>query len=370
MTIGKMFIYVGLAIAATVILFASQFVLHKKLKWWIALIGFIVKLCLSALFGALAIAITSPLGWNYSFISVSLYIAFFGDALADFIGMIVVLARKKPMHVWLRGGVGLVLTLAFLTFGLINMQTVTSKEHTYYSEKLDHEYKGVFVSDLHYGSAQMPETVEKYLKKIKAENPDFFLLGGDVTDEYTTKEEMEKIYEMIGSLGIPTYYIHGNHDRQPRADKWAKGRTYTDEELIETIEKNGITILKDNYVYFADDLILMGREDYSAGDERKKAEELPARPSNVYVINVDHSPYQTEDIVNTKADLQLSGHTHDGQYFPLGVGYSLFVKHIFGAFTVGETDLYVSPGICGWHDPVRTEQRCTYEIIKLCPKKA
>lgn len=126
MTVGKLFVYVALSIAASGIMFAAQFVLHKKATWWLCLIGFVVKLCLSALFAALAIAITSPLGRNFSFISVSLYVAFFCDALADVIGLIVVLCRKKPMAFWLRGVIGLVLTVAFLTFGLLDMQFVGS----------------------------------------------------------------------------------------------------------------------------------------------------------------------------------------------------------------------------------------------------
>lgn len=130
--------------------------------------------------------------------------------------------------------------------------------------------------------------------------------------------------------GIPTYYIYGNHDRQIKADARAKGRQYTEQELAETITKNGITILRDGYPFFAEDLVLMGREDYSAVAGRKKVEDLPALPSTAYVVNVDHSPYQYDDIVKTGADLQLSGHTHDGQYFLLGIGYSLFVKNVYG----------------------------------------
>ena len=367
MTIGKMFIYVAVSIVASIILFFLQFALRKNVKWWIILIGFVVKLCLSALFATLAIAITSPLGWNYSFISVSLYVVFFGDALADIIGLIVILCRKKPLFIWLRGIIGVVLTLAFLTFGLINMQTPGRRTHDYYSDKLQNEYTGVFFADLHYGAVQTQEAVEKTLQKIKDETPDFILLGGDITDEYTTKEQLETIYRMIGELKVPTYFIYGNHDRQVKADRWAKGRQYTEEELIKTIEDNGIIILKDEYVFFAEDLVLMGREDYSAGENRKTVEELPPRPASTYVINVDHSPYQYDDIVNTGADMQLSGHTHDGQYFPLGIGYSIFVKNVYGAHKVGVTDLYISPGIAGWHDPVRTERRCVYEVIRLHP---
>ena len=118
----------------------------------------------------------------------------------------------------------------------------------------------------------------------------------------------------------------------------------------------------------SDDLVVLGREDASREDERCAVRDLPARPEGAYVVCVDHSPYQEEDILATGADLQLSGHTHAGQFFPLQYVYRLSVNNIYGDYKVGSTDLYVSSGIAGWYFPFRTVAHCNYEVINLDPR--
>ena len=366
MTAGKYVLYVILVLGVSSSILYLQFAINKRTKWWTALICFAVKAALAVLFALLAIAITSPLGWNLSPLTVALYLTCLGDAVADLITMVFVLIKKKPMNLWVRSVIGIALTLSLMTYGMINMQTVTAREHTYASSKLQHEYTFVFLADLHYGSAQTTATVDKALREIQDLSPDFLLLGGDITDEYTTKEGMEEIYAKIGALGIKTFFVYGNHDRQIKAEH-AHGATYTETELERVLSANGITVLRDDYVYFAEDLILMGREDYSAGENRAKVEDLPTRPDNVFVINVDHSPYQYEDIENTNADIQLSGHTHGGQYFPIGFDLGLFVHNIYGEYQKGDTTLFVTAGFSGWHDPIRTQKHCAYEVFHLSP---
>ena len=67
------------------------------------------------------------------------------------------------------------------------------------------------------------------------------------------------------------------------------------------------------------------------------------------------------------ADLQLSGHTHAGQFFPLKLFYPLFTP------TYGEYEydkgamLIVSAGASGWRFPFRTEAHCGFEVVDLLP---
>lgn len=199
--------------------------------------------------------------------------------------------------------------------------------------------------------------------RSKSENPEMLLLGGDITDEFTTKEDMEYIYVQIGSLGIPTYFTYGNHDRQNHIDDVGGGRTYSDSELESAVLSSGIHILCDDYVDLGD-LVILGREDYDC-DKRLAVENLQARPDDKYVINLDHSPYLNEDIAATGADLQLSGHVHAGQLFPLRWMYPLAVDHICDDYRAGDTDLYVTSGFSDWCFPLRSESHCHYEVIEL-----
>ncbi len=135
--------------------------------------------------------------------------------------------------------------------------------------------------------------------------------------------------------------------------------------MILNFTDSGVFILKDDFVSFGDDLVLMGREDSSRMNGRTAVENLPARPEGKYVINVDHSPYQNEDILATAADLQLSGHTHAGQIFPIRWLYTLARLNVVYSYRIGSTDLYVSPGIGNWYYPFRNETHCSYAVIDL-----
>ena len=100
---------------------------------------------------------------------------------------------------------------------------------------------------------------------------------------------------------------------------------------------------------------------------RKPIGDIPPRPEGSFVLLADHSPYETEDIIASGADLQISGHTHAGQLFPLQWIYRLAGYDAYGWFHHGETDVYVSSGASGWGFPFRTEAGCHYEVVTLQP---
>ena len=325
---------------------------------------FLVKAAFVITLAYFLIAAASPFLWKYNYPLSGLYIALLSDCFCDLFMLATFFIREKPR--FFRTVALAVITLIVFVYGTVNMQIIRADPLTYRSGKLKEEHTFVFLSDLHYGSSQSKKTVEKAFAEIGELHPDFILLGGDITDEHTEKEEMEWVYEQIGSLDVPVYYVYGNHDRQERGD-YLGGEKYTDEELEDAITGNGIIILKDETVQISDDIVLLGREDPS-WDDRKTVSELPERPAGTYVISIDHTPYQNQEIIDTKADLQLSGHTHAGQYFPLRYIYALIGLNVYGEYHFGDTDLFVSPGITGWYLPFRNEVHCTYEVVTLLPE--
>ncbi len=356
-----------MTLLAYALLFAVQIPLRRGAHWVLKAILFPVKTFLLLLFAYVAISISTWVTWNSGYVLAALHVALLGDLLTDLVTLPFVIARKGKGCLRLQAIFCLVLTLCVFAYGTANMEIIKGKEHTYESSKITQDHRFVFLSDLHYGSSQSAKTVEKAIAEIVELNPEFILLGGDITDEHTTKEEMERIYSILGSTGITTYFIYGNHDRQPEGF-YIGGNTYTAEELEKTIKDNGITILKDSWIQVAEDLIILGREDFS-DSSRIPVEELKPRPEGPYVVLIDHSPYQTEDMVATGADLQISGHTHAGQFFPLQLIYNLLGYDAYGEYRYGDTELYVSPGITGWYFPLRTEAHCNYEIVNLVPAK-
>ena len=89
--------------------------------------------------------------------------------------------------------------------------------------------------------------------------------------------------------------------------------------------------LKDDCISLRTDLLIVGREDISRGRE-SRADTGKIRKGNLenrYVILADHQPVQIEENVRQGVDLQLSGHTHAGQFFPIG-----YMNTLFGPFGI------------------------------------
>ena len=311
------------------------------------------------------------IGYSFwgSYLMASLYVALLGDVAGDIISFPFVLKNKEKSPNGLQMTLCAVCAWLYLIYGTVNMQTVTANEFTITSDKLDRSHTVVFLSDLHVGSSQSFNTVKKTVRKVEAAKPEMVLLGGDIVDEYTTKEEMENVFALFGGLDAPVYYAYGNHDRQPFQHACG-GYRYTPDELDAALEANGIIALKDEWVQAADDIVVIGREDcLHAKEDRKDWDEIPAYPKDDFVLVLDHSPYQTEDIIKSGADLQLSGHTHAAQLFPFNWVYILFGYDSYGFYHHGDTTLYVSSGASGWCFPFRSEKGCHYEVITLTPEQ-
>lgn len=260
----------------------------------------------------------------------------------------------------------ILIVITMLGYGYYNISYIKRTEYTIQTSKVSSDYQMVFISDTHYGTVQNPAVLKNAVEEIKDLEPDIVVLGGDIVEGGTSREEMEEVFQMIGAIecrhGI--YYVYGNHDRQQDSEQ----RTYTDEELEKAITKNGITILKDNYVEIGSDLILAGRDDAEFGEEfrRLPAEKiLNAADKERYIIMLDHQPVETA--MNSKAgvDLQLSGHTHAGQAFPAGQLLHFIGIPYYGEYQILDCKLLVSSGASVGVFPIRTEKHCEYALIDI-----
>ena len=99
--------------------------------------------------------------------------------------------------------------------------------------------------------------------------------------------------------------VYGNHENKTK---------FTIKKLNQAITTNNITILNDQEVHLKN-IILIGRKDYT-NPNRKKTKDYHLTNKN-YNIVLDHHPQGTKQNIKNNVDLQLSGHTHNGQIFPL-----------------------------------------------------
>ena len=355
------------------VLFVIQVPLRRKGRPSSRRTVFIIKAVLVPVSAVLFVSIGSRPSFLYADWLTAVYIVLFGGTAADIAEFIIrrIIGRKKDKPeertVSLKpvGILSAVFCFCVFMYGTANAAHVSVNRHTWKAEGLARAHTFAFASDIHAGNAQSMEVLREFCRQVNAEKPEFVIFGGDITDELTSFDEMVTAYGIFSEIEAPVYFVYGNHDRQPDSD-YAGGRTYSDRELADTIQGAGIHILSDEYVQISEDLVLLGREDMSRGG-RKNWAELKNPYEGTPLIVADHQPYDKVQLAQEISVLQLSGHTHAGQLWPLQGIYRLIGLPAYGEFEKPGTRLYVSAGESGWALPLRTEEHCEWELITLEP---
>jgi predicted MPP superfamily phosphohydrolase len=214
------------------------------------------------------------------------------------------------------------------------------------------------VSDIHFGAVLGKTHLLKIKTLVKQIKPDMILLLGDLFDEKVPDEERVQMTAFLKDLTCPrgTFAIIGNHDYFSGLPKVQK-----------VLEQANVTLLQDSSLTINDALVLVGRKDRSAqhmGDTRKSLGEiLGAGERKLPIILMDHQPFHLEEAQKNGIDLQLSGHTHHGQLFPMNLLYKWIYETSWGYLRKGNTQYIVSCGAGTWGPPVRTNS--ISEVMKI-----
>ena len=271
-----------------------------------------------------------------------------------------------------KGVLALIIFAIIIISGVYGMNHIELTEYNLTTDKINNEsYSIVWISDIHYGTVQNPQLVKESISKINDLKPDMVVLGGDIVDERTSKEDMNEIFKELGKINSTygTYYIFGNHDTQPYSTDYENGnRTFSDEELNKTITDNGIIILNDEKTPINNDIVLVGRSDAQWDGEKNRIDIgkiLNESDLSKYVVVLDHQPIEYKENSKQGADLQISGHTHGGQVFPFSIFEGLRGNLVYGEFHFGNMELIVSSGLTGWGWSMRNEAKCEYVLINI-----
>ena len=271
-----------------------------------------------------------------------------------------------------KGILAIIIFAIIIISGVYGMNHIELTEYDLTTNKIGNEsYSIVWVSDVHYGTVQNPQLVKESISKINDLKPDIVILGGDIVDERTSKEDMNEVFKEFGQINSTygTYYVFGNHDMQPSSTDYENGnRTFTDEELNKSITDSGIKILSDEKTTINGDIVLVGRSDTSWEDRIDRiniSQILNESDLSKYVVVLDHQPVEYEENSQQGADLQISGHTHGGQIFPYAIFESFMDRLIYGEYHFGNMEQIVSSGLTGWGWPMRNEAKCEYVLINI-----
>lgn len=257
-------------------------------------------------------------------------------------------------------------------FGAVNIRRPVVTEYTVTTDKplpLD-GYTIALITDLHYGNALTAEDLSADVRTLASFRPNLVLLGGDIVDERTDRKEMKEAFDLLSRIpvGDGTYYVYGNHDKALYTSKPA----FTPGELAETVEAAGISILEDRSAVLPSGMTVTGRQDRSdpmrTGVPRADAASLmEGLDPQAYHILLDHQPREFEANAAAGYDLMLSGHTHSGQIWPLGLLVEALDRGtiLYGHEIRGGMDVIVSSGLAGWGYPIRTEGHSEAVIIRI-----
>jgi len=249
-------------------------------------------------------------------------------------------------------------SLAVVVAGIINFNTIRTTEYQITipgkSSEISH-LRIAFVSDFHLQENTGIHFVEKFASKIESIKPDLMLFGGDIVEGDGKDEKMagfERIFSSITARhGV--YGVLGNHEHYAGQDKGS------------FFSNSGIEILRDSVVIVGNSFVLAGRNDSRTRTRKSVAEIIGTIPDSLPVILVDHRPTVIGQIGKNSPDVVLSGHTHNGQLFPINLITQRVYELSHGYMKKGETHFFVSSGIRLWGPPVRTTGKSEIIVIDV-----
>lgn len=218
----------------------------------------------------------------------------------------------------------------------------------------------VAISDLHLGYGIGKKEFETWVELINAENPDMVLIAGDIIDNSVRPLEKgdfaESFHKIKAPMGI--YACPGNHEYI----SGIKGS-------LDFIEKTGVRLLRDSVAEVDSCIYVIGRDDRS-NEGRKSLKELTdSLDHSKFIILLDHQPYNLEESEQQGVDLQISGHTHQGQVWPISAITKALYEIDHGFLRKGNTDIFVSSGIGIWGGKFRIGTQSEYVVIDIDRKR-
>ena len=277
---------------------------------------------------------------------------------------------KHFLNTPLAKGAPVILSVLFCTFYLLTAfylcKNVWPKNYSLLTSKEIGTLRVAFFADSHVGTTFSGEGLEKFMRKIEAENPDILLIPGDFVDDDTSREDMEAACRALGSFKCKygVYYAYGNHDRGYNR---GSDRPFTEDDLVRELEANNVTILQDESVLIDDRFYIVGREDASRSSRADIDTLLSGLDTDKYIIVLNHQPNDYDRESQSAADLVLSGHTHGGQLFPITYLGELMGANdnTYGYERRGSTDFIVTSGISDWAVIFKSGTKSEYVIIDI-----
>jgi uncharacterized protein len=212
-----------------------------------------------------------------------------------------------------------------------------------------------FVADLHIRHDTRLKFIEQYAGKMKALQPDFIFYGGDLAEENSEEKNADGIKAVLGNLHLTcnAYGVPGNHEY------------YGVNGQADFIRESGIILLRDTVIKIDSLFYLVGRIDKHSRKRQTIGDLLNKIPHDLPVIILDHRPTELQEVSGTIADIQFSGHTHNGQLFPINLITRFVYDLSWGYRKISNTHFFVTSGLRLWGPPVKTAGKSEIMLVDV-----
>lgn len=224
----------------------------------------------------------------------------------------------------------------------------------------ENNLKIALVSDIHLGDYMDVKRLQNLVSEVNKMNPDIVLIAGDLIDSSIKPFVENQMAKELGKLSSKygTYFSFGNHDLGNKVP-----------QLTSLLEEVGITVLEDDYKLINDSFYVVGRQDVAIkrmGGSRKSLSDITENlDKSKPVIVIDHNPMNAsiKEAQEEKIDLQVSGHTHKGQFVPYNFFTNRGYDYVYGYDRMEDFNVVVSSGYGTWGPPIRIGSRS--EIVQI-----
>ena len=286
--------------------------------------------------------------------------------LFDLLRLIAKHTKLKNTLLFSRGSVisigSVVVACAVVTclYGIFNARNIKVNEYSVTVNKScgsDKHLKAVLVADLHMGYAIGVDHITNMVEKINQQDADIVIIAGDIFDNsYDGMDDPEGIKAQLKSIKSKygVYAVYGNHDIDEKilmgfTFDWG-GKQLHSEKMTNFMKECNIKLINDESVLINDEFYLVGRRDTDKpGTEdgtRAEISELTKdlnKTKPIFVLS--HEPDELQKTADAGADIDFSGHTHDGQLFPGNLTIGLFWENPCGMIKKDNMYSIVTSGV-------------------------
>jgi hypothetical protein len=248
----------------------------------------------------------------------------------------------------------------YSVYGIWNADHPQIKNITVTIPNLPQQWKNkiiVQLSDVHMGHVYRADFLRRIVAKVNAVHPDMVVITGDFFDGMDG--DLQQLVRPLNDLGPEKgiFFITGNHETFLGIDK-----------VFAAFQNTRVQILQDQVVD-VDGLKVIGIGYPSRGENKDVVgvlhslkKDFVGRPN----LLLFHAPVHIDEFKNSGVNLQLSGHTHQGQIFPFRYITELVYKgYDYGLHRIGDYTLYTTNGAGTWGPAMRTGNIPEVVVITL-----